>query len=527
MTRRQVFLVVLAFLGLALLVYGRSLTNDFVPFDDDILVSRNPVIRELSPRSIRKAFTMFDPELYIPLTFLTFQVEYQAGGMNPAVFHTTNLVLHTANALFVCWLTFLLTRRRFAGVVAGLLFLLHPLHAEAVAWVAGRKDVLSAFFFLASLIAYVTHVRKPRWTAYVLSLELFLLGLLSKVIVVTLPVILLLIDVWEGRGITRKSLWEKAPFFLLSIVFGVIAFLGKGADTLPKAYSLLQWILLLAGSTAFTLWKLFLPFSLSVIYPLAGPPSPGGAGYLLALVICAFLAGFVAYGWKHARRIWVGVAFFLITLAPTFFNLYKGSVTYIASDRYAYIPSIGLFLLAGLGAARLYDHLSPRSLRRGAAVLGIFVFAAFGFLSFRQSLVWKDGITLFSHALSLYPRSALALNNRANAYIRQGNVDAAIADYRAALAVEPESVRLHNNLAKAYIRKGMKDEAYAEFEKALNIDLGDAETHLALALFFFQENRIQDARDALRNAYALNPDFVERQTDPALAQLGMGPVIGE
>jgi 4-amino-4-deoxy-L-arabinose transferase-like glycosyltransferase len=211
-----------------LLFYVPSLGNDFQAHDDTLLITENPTAQGLSIKNIRAAFSTFDPELYIPMTLITHQIEYSLFGLNPFFFHFTNLLLHIGSSILVTLIAYRLSkdRSRYPEIFAigtGVLFALHPLNTEAVAWAAARKDILSGFFFFASLWAYLKVDSHKKW--YVLSILLFALGLLSKISIVVLPVALLLIE--DVRGRRAGSLKRTAPFFGLSLIFGIVAMLGK------------------------------------------------------------------------------------------------------------------------------------------------------------------------------------------------------------------------------------------------------------------------------------------------------------
>jgi 4-amino-4-deoxy-L-arabinose transferase-like glycosyltransferase len=206
------------------------LTNGFVVWDDALLVTKNPIAHGLTWANIKAAFTTYDPELYIPLTLLSFQINYSLHELLPFGYHLVNLLLHFGSVLMIAWVMFGMTKNRVAAIVTALLFAVHPINVEAVAWVSGRKDVLAAFFFLLSIGAFLKKDDSDRsWLWYAISIASFVLGLLAKVSVVTLPVALLLIDWYRQKPLSKKTWMELIPFFALSIVFVIIASLGKSS----------------------------------------------------------------------------------------------------------------------------------------------------------------------------------------------------------------------------------------------------------------------------------------------------------
>ena len=341
---RAVLWVVASFCVAMLAIYGTSLRNGFVTFDDGMLITDNSAIREITPASLKAIFTHYDPELYIPLTFFSYQLDFQLGGEQPFIFHLDNLLLlllHTINALLVCWLFYLLSfGRKDLALVAGIIFAAHPIQTEAVAWAAARKDVLSSLFFLLSLIGYLYYRSEENRRFYWWSIVAFLLGLLAKVSVIMLPAVLFLLDWREGRRWGRTMLLEKVPYVVLCVLFGIIAIFGK-TDLLSKT-SLWTKALLACRSSVFYLQKFFWPSGFSVLYPYDGPVSLAATGFLLSMVVLVLLLFSALWTIRWTKEIAFGLAFYFVMLLPTFTNLAKNGDIYLASDRYAYLPNIGI-----------------------------------------------------------------------------------------------------------------------------------------------------------------------------------------
>src|SRR3989344_8562337 len=229
------------------------LTNDFVHLDDALLITRNPAVQQISFWSLKEIFTTFDPELYVPLTLFTYQIEHAMFGLNPVVFHLTNLILHVANAVLVFWILFVLSQKRRIAFLGAMLFALHPIRTEAVVWAAARKDVLSAFFFLGSFLPFLLHRRDHVQKFYRWSIALFFLGLLSKVSILMMPILLFLLDWKDRRPLTRASIQEKIPYLALSVLFGIVAIVGKTQNL--ASTDLLTTLLLMSKSILHYLWK--------------------------------------------------------------------------------------------------------------------------------------------------------------------------------------------------------------------------------------------------------------------------------
>lgn len=511
------FIIAALFLLAAFLVYGASLKNGFVQWDDGLLIYNNPAVMEMSWGSIKRAFTTYDPELYIPLTLLSYQLDYQLGDGTPFMFHLQNLLLHAGNALLVAWLAYLLLRNKTAGLLVGLLFLVHPLHTEAVAWASARKDVLATIFFLGSIIAYLYSREREQRNVYILSIALFLLGLLSKVVVLTLPVILLLI-LWRNDGkITRKDLIDTVPYFALSVAFGIIAMLGK--TEVSASSTLLEKILMAGKSSVFYLEKLFVPLDLTVLYPYLDPIVPQSPDfYIPAAIVVALLVGAIIL-LRYSREPLAWLLFYFITLAPTFINIAKGEQgdVYFASDRYAYIPSIGIFLLViGSIIAALQQADNVKAVRARSRILTAVVAVVlllFASLACRQSKVWASGQALFEHALAHAPAASyVAHNNLGNTYRLQGKWEEAIEQYEASLRIRPHA-RTYSNLGATYRKLGRSDKALDAYRKALEIDPGNALAHFGLGIVHAARAEDELAFASYQRALELDPDSGEVYTN--------------
>lgn len=492
---------------LTAVTYAPTVRNDFVDFDDVQLIVENGATQELSTRTLRYAFTTFDPELYIPLTLVSYQVEGAVMGLRPGVVHATNLFLHLLNVALVGLLAFGLTRRKWVAVAVTTLFALHPLNSEAVLWASGRKDLLSAFFFLASFVTYLRYRRTGGWLAYLGSIVLFTLALFSKVSVAPLPLLLLLTDWLEGDRLLPR-LKEKIPFFLLSVVFLTIALFGKA--TVLESSDFTTNVLLGFKSIAFYLWKIVVPLHFSVIYPQP-PLSPASQWpfVVFGLVTVALLAAAVGAVRRFRFLTW-GIAFFLLLVIPSFTNFFKNGALYFASDRYAYLPAIGIFLIIVLildGALRRQEALRlAATIILACAVLGL------GWVSHGQVDVWRSSGALYQHVLALYPDSVMAHHNLGVVLSREGKFEDALTEYERASEIDPQFVFPLLNTSKIFRVKGdfAREEQFlraavqvvSKKTIVLNTDLL---LFFALADFLTVRGRNGEALDILTLAAKLGP----------------------
>ena len=561
------------------LVYLPSLWGGFV-WDDELYITENPFIRSLGPAFFSRAFTDFIAGNWHPLTMVSLGAEYALWGLNPIGYHLTNTVLHTTNTLLVFFLTARLvntgrarsgsdhlsysTETLIAAAITAVLFGTHPIHVESVAWISERKDVLCAFFFLLSIWFYLNYAstsRRPLY--YALTLLAFTLALLSKAMAVTLPVVLLTLDWFPlGRftqGKRVRALIEKLPFFALSIAASVIAvYAQRDAGALSGLSPLLlgEHILVTARSYVFYLLKTALPLELAPLYPypldisLFSIESAGSVAVIGVVTTACIL---LVKKNKAPAALWL---YYLVTLLPVIGLVRVGLQA--SADRYMYLPSVGLFILVGAGAARLYSRLRTNLSK---TILITFLALITGLLSLKtitQSRVWKDNLTLWTHEVALYPgRLAEAHNNLGLAMARAGLPDKAIEEYRIAINIKPgrafsynnlgavlltigegngegdednidedkikEAIGLfrtattlkrdyaepHNNLGIAYFKLGSSTEAIAHYRRSLEIRPDQATTHKMLATLYLKQGERDLAEAEFKEAFELAPHDAE------------------
>jgi Flp pilus assembly protein TadD len=491
-----------ACLAAVFLCFGHALRQDFSPVDDSYLIYNNLAVRGPTPAHLRTVFSTYDPELYIPLTLVSFQIDYLLGGMHPWIFHLTNLLLHAANAFLVGTLLWLLLRRRTAAFMGGLLFAVHPLNTEAVVWAAGRKDLLCVFFVLLTLIAWLRY-REAKRGMYALALLFFLLALLSKALAITLPVLLLLHALLlEGRRIERKLILQLIPFIALSGVFVGIAAFGK---TRVVGSSSAWGTLLMAGKSAiFYLQHLVWPAGLTVYYQFRGAITLADPQFFVPALLVIGLLALAVWVWKRAGWISFGILWYLVTLLPTFLNFHKGESEFYAVDRYAYLPMIGvLFLLAIILAEWLERRPTwPRALG-GAALVTLFCV-----LSIRQTRTWDSAETLFGHALAVDPASVVARTDVARVQREEGKLQEAFDTLKGGLAYGDDPA-LRMAVAYVYARSGDVQSAREQLEKASEMAPANPEPWNALGGLALQAGDTATALTDFRKAVALDESYVD------------------
>jgi len=344
----KLFLPLIAILFITYLSFSPSIKAGFINWDDNEYVTENPDIRSLSFDNIKKISSSFYVGCYLPITMLSYSIEYHYYKLDPHIYHSVNLILHLINCLLVYWLFILLCRNKFIAFAVALLFGIHPLHVESVAWISERKDLLYSLFFILSLIFYIYYRESEKRDRkilkyYFLSIISFLLSLFSKPMAVSLPIILLLIDYLFHTPIKAKIFTEKISFFLLSLIFGIVAILGQqtaGATSSKSTFALADNILIACHGIILYLYKLIIPINLSAIYPY---PKSVMSSCILSPFILLIIFGGVIYSLKYTRKILFGFLFFLITILPVLKLVPIGYA--MIADRYTYIPYLGIFYI--------------------------------------------------------------------------------------------------------------------------------------------------------------------------------------
>lgn len=545
------------------LVYLFSLRNGFVEWDDNLYVFENLHIRSITPDFFRWAFSTFHAGNWHPLTWISLAGDYAVWRLIPLGYHLTNDILHTINALLVVLLVTRLlgiSRERtaagvpvsfpderqvlIAGGVTGLLFGLHPVHVESVVWIAERKDLLCACFYLLSVMMYLKHAaagasagagsaRSLFRKYYVLALVFFMLALLSKPMAVSLPVVLLILD-WHPFARIRSlrtllsAVAEKLPFIALSLASSVVTVLAQkagGTMALMETVPFATRLLVAASAVISYLRKMLLPVDLLFFYPYPRDASFSSMTYLISLVLVVGMT-VVFFSVAKRNRLWLAVwSYYLVTLLPVIGLVQVGMQS--QADRYTYLPSLGPFLVAGLLVAACVPRGADEAVKKrrtliiGAAV-GL-VMVVLSVLTVRQVSVWKDSITLWSSVIDREPEeSFFAFHNRGIAFSRLGELDKAIEDYHRAIALKPNFADTHSNLGIALFKKGLLEQAIAEYQTAIRLKPDLAEAHRNMAVALYSEGNFSEALKHYLVVASLRPDDAGAYADLGSAYGAMG-----
>ncbi len=571
-------------------VFGQTMGHEFVNYDDDFYVYENPAVtRGLTLQGIIWAFTHVHCSNWHPLTWVSHMLDCQFYGLSPGGHHFTNVLLHTATAI----LLFLILRRmtgflwRSAFVAA--VFAIHPLRVESVAWVAERKDVLSGLFFMLTLGAYVRYAQgrsrvqsressagssglalDPRRSTldYWLVLVFFVLGLMCKPMLVTLPLVLLLLDYWPlGRvarlhcasarqasggwrvtgekggkpstpinreqalnpqlpGATKRSeggstlLLEKLPLLGLAVASCVVTIFAQTKTILPFENMSLS---LRAGNASIScaayLGQMFWPSGLAVLYPFTAG-SVGVSEVVLSLVLLAGVSTGIFILRRRRPYLLTGWLWYLIMLAPVIGIVQVGAQA--RADRYTYLPQIGLYLLLTWAAADLCAGWRHRRVVLGggaAIILVALIFCARG-----QTAYWRNSESLWTHTLACTSDNFIGHNNLGIALFKTGKVDEAMVHYQKALEINPDFAEAHNNLGNFLFQKGRVDEAMVHYQKALEINPDYAEAHYNLGNALLKTGNADEAIAHLQKALEINPDYADAHNNLGYALIQKGSV---
>jgi tetratricopeptide (TPR) repeat protein len=527
--------------------FGQTLHHEFVNFDDDLYVYDNPVVQKgLTWEGFRWALTYGQIGHWHPLTWLSHMLDCQWYGLNAGGHHLTNVLLHTASAI----LLFLVLRRMtgflWRSAFVAVVFAIHPLRAESVAWVAERKDVLSALFFMLTLGAYARYAQgrsrvkcrgssagsgslalDPRLSTldYCLVVLFFALGLLSKNMLVTLPFVLLLLDYWPlGRfssftpPVFLRLVAGKIPLFVLTAGSCVATVLVPEKLTASHLSFGLRVENAVVSYVTY-LWQMIHPSGLACLYPNPQNPLPlwqvaGALGLLLTLSGAA---------WAFRRtQPWlvVGWLWYLGMMIPVI-GLVQISF-YAHADRYTYLPQIGLYVLLTWTAADLCAGWRHRRAVLGGCATAILM--ALIFCARTQASYWRNSESLWTHTLACTSDNVIGHINLGRALFKNGNVDEAIAQYQKVLQIKPDSVEAHNNLGIALLREGGVDEAIVHYQRALQINPDSAEAHNNLGNALLQKGKVDEAIVHYQRALQINPDSAEAHINLGDALFKMGSV---
>jgi len=511
------------------LVFGQTLRHEFVSFDDNLYVCENPAVTHgLNLKGVGWAFTHTVVANWHPLTMMTHMLDCRLYGLNAGGHHLTNVLLHTASVILLFLVLRRMTGALWRSALVAAVFAIHPLRVESVAWVAERKDVLSGLFFMLTLWAYVRYVGKSKAHSpkskvfYGLVLLFFVLGLMSKPMVVTLPFVLLLLDYWPlnrftpppvpavtGKGDSLKNhflpwrlILEKIPLLALSGAACVATMMIQKDIIAPVPLALR--IGNAAVSYVVYLRQMFCPAGLAVLYPYPQNSLPGWKIALAVVLLAAISAG-VFLRRQRQPYLLMGWLWYLGMLIPVIGLVQVGGQAH--ADRYTYLPQIGLYLALIWAVGSLGAGWRHRRVVLGG--LSTVILVALIFCARAQTSYWRNSEVLWTHTLACTSDNYIAHYNLGDALVKMGRRDEAIAQYQKTLQITPNYAEAHDNLGSVLLQKGRVDEAIAHYQTALRITPENATAHNNLGNALRQKGRVDEAIAQCQVALQINPDYAD------------------
>lgn len=534
-------LVVLILILLILAVYWPVQNYEFINFDDNVYITQNSHVQSgLTLDGFYWAFTTKHFGLWNPLVWLSFMIDYQLFGFNAGGYHWTNVIIHIFNTILLFFLFRNLTGAVWRSAFVAALFAIHPINVESVAWIAERKNVLSTFFWMLTMLFYVRYVKQPDWKRYLPLFICFALGLMSKPMLVTLPFVLLLIDYWPldrvaikiqdetnitvalkaGREKLSFLILEKIPLFVLSAVSLYITLYSSIHTPLSERIiyiSFMQRITNVIFSYVMYLKKLFWPGDLSIYYLYLNVPV---WQVILSAVILIIITILVCKCFKKYPYLPVGWFWYLGTVIPVIGIIQIADHT--MADRYAYVPLIGIFIMIAWGAEQISS--------KAVYFKKIFIFAAVLIITLltvaahHQIKLWKNTVTLFENALKKDPNNHMAYHVIGREAATNGENEKALYYLDMALKIRPSLYPAYFVKGRILVRMGRRDEAYKNFVKAIQVNKSFAEAYHDLGVLCFEDNSLDKAIEYFTKAIARKPNYIEAYNDLGAALVRKGRV---
>jgi len=519
--RKFVVLMYVVLILITLAVFRQVHSFEFLYYDDHSYVHENArVAAGLTWDGVVWAFTSGYASNWHPLTWLSHMLDCQLFGLNAGAMHLVNVLYHMANTLLLFTLLRRITGSLWQGFFVTAAFAVHPTHVESVAWISERKDVLSTFFLLLTLLAYVRYFRSRKVSSYIAAIVLYAAGLMSKPMLVTLPMLLLLLDYWPlnriAAGFTGlpRLIVEKIPFFILAAISSLVTYLVQHAGGAMADSDLLPLQIRLANafiSYVKYLGKALWPRNLAVFYPLEVNRFTFWevTGAVILLLVITMLVVWIG---RNRRYLAVGWFWYLGTLVPVIGLVQVGMQS--MADRYTYIPYIGLFIMFAWGVSDILAKLTYRKVIAGMTMA--VVLFALGMAAHRQVGWWKNGVTLFSRAIEVTGANYVACGNRATAYAKLGKWDEAIADYLRASSFLPDNAKTHHDLGFVYGRLGRWQEALVACRRAIMLKPDYTEAYINCGAAYGKLGLRQEAVDSFQKALELAPSNPEAHKNMAI-----------
>jgi Flp pilus assembly protein TadD len=485
--------------------------NEFIKFDDDRYITGNQHVQSgLNRSSVLWAFGFTKIVYWMPLAWLSHILDCQLFGLKSGMHHLTSLLIHIANTLLLFAVFKRMTGRLWPSAFVTALFALHPLNVDSVAWISERKNILSTFFWMLTMLAYVCYTEKPSVSRYLLIITAFVFGLLSKPMLVTLPCVLLLLDYWPLKRITpelkniKKPVLEKLPLFALTAVSTYLSSISfKDPDTTQVVSMKLRTANALVSYIKYIL-KLIWPTDLALLYPYpASVPALQVVGSVLLLVCVSAIVILLI---RKKPYLLTGWLWYTGTLVPVL-GLVQIGLWPAMADRWMYVPAVGIFIMLAWGADELTGKLPLR--KPLLITAGCIIIAAMLICTRTQVMLWRNSVALFNHTLAITQNNPIISNNLGVALAQQGRYDQAVENYRKAIRDYPDYAEAYYNLGIALQKQGQNDEAISSYRQALKLNPDYAKAYLDLGVTLLAGGRSDEAVFCFNKTIRLKPDSVE------------------
>ncbi len=516
---QSTYLILFVLTGLTFLAYYGSLKNGFVAYDDPENVINNILIQKVNAANLSAWFTTPLIYMYTPFVYISFAIDYLVAGLNPWMYHFTNLFLHLANTVLAFYFTRLLTKRTDLSAITACIFALNPMNVDSVAWISTRGTLLFTFFYLIALIGYVLYSTTNQKKYAILSLLAFLFSCFSKATAVTLPVVLLIIDSYFARRVSLRMVWRKLPYFFIAVVFGIVTLFFRydtGFTHSMVHFNYFDRIFIFIYSIVFFLVKLAVPFHLSAFsnYPLKQNGFLPMIYYISPLVLAA-LAFCLSRFIKNKHAIFCALSFFIATL---FLNLLPLLEDGHLATRYAYLPSIGFGLFIALLLAELKESTPYLKFSKLFLSLGILLILVFSFFSFQRTRVWENTLTLFNDVIEKNKESVFAYNSRGIARYEMKDLEGSIIDYSRAIEINPSYDGAYYNRAISYYETSQAELALQDYNKSIELNATFSKAYAGRGVLYMDKlNDLNHAISDFTNAIRINPGFAQAYFNRGIA----------
>jgi len=520
---KQLWLCLLIVVCVTFVAYIPSLSNGFTGWDDPAHLTENPVIRHLNLEHIQQMFFSADRTVlktYIPMTLLTFAVEYKYFGYEPFIYHFTNLLLHLITTGLIVYFVFQLGFSFWAALGAALLFGVHPMHVESVAWVTERKDVLYAAFYMLSLTCFVRHLKTEKLPSYLFALLFGLLSILSKAMALSLPLILILTEWFYRKDIKEIKLLNKIPFFLTIVPVAFVTYQLNARGVEVEAFQgMLVWI----WSFSFYLFKFIFPIHLLPLYDASLPISLSNISYLSALAVVFLTIGLLIKFRRNRFFVFAMGYFFLSIFFLLRFDI--GNDLSIVADRFMYLPSLGICVLFGVGVQKLISMSEGKVWVQIAVQSSLVILMVFlSVQTFQQTRIWQNGITLWNYVIKAQPTNFRAYHNRGIDLSERKEFDLALADFNKTIEINPDYAKAYTNRSALYKLRGELDKALADYNQAIRLDADIEATYNNRGMFYFEQGQYGLALNDYNKSIALYPEFEEAYNNRGLVYAALGQI---